>query len=102
MVFVQCRESGEEHLQELYDLQPDGSGRIAWAAVEEAFGAKVEIENTGVPGLLQEGFYKGCTLSTFAAGVYLPVVVYKARGATHSLCARLQPCDDKVSSGTTT
>ena len=72
----------EEHKQKLYDPQPDGSGRLDWAAVKEAFGADlVEIEDAGTPSLLKDGDWKGYTIDTFKSGINILVAVSrKAQG----------------------
>lgn len=38
VMILRWEEAGAEHLQELYDIQPHGSGRLNWAAVKKAFG----------------------------------------------------------------
>lgn len=55
-VILRWEEGDVERNQKLYDVQPDGNGRLSWAAVEEAFGADlVEIKGESNPELLQSG-----------------------------------------------
>ncbi|MGH3055578.1 MAG: hypothetical protein ACRDL7_11435 [Gaiellaceae bacterium] len=69
VVFLHWEEEGEQHKQKLYDIQLDGSGRLDWAAVKEAFGVDlVEIEDEGTPSLLKDGQWKGFTIDTFQPG----------------------------------
>ena len=66
---MKSEETGEQHKLKLHDLQPDGTGRLDWAAAKEAFGADLlEIKVEGTPGLLQEGERKGLTRDTYKPG----------------------------------
>ncbi|EIE25669.1 hypothetical protein COCSUDRAFT_60683 [Coccomyxa subellipsoidea C-169] len=76
VVFLKSEETGEQRKLKLHDLQPDGTGRLDWAAAKEAFGADLlEIEDEGTPGLLQEGGRKGLTRDTYKPGENILVIV---------------------------
>ena len=67
VVLLHWKDGDEEHKQELWNIQLDGSGRLKWAAVKEAFGADlVEIEDEGTPALLEDGEQKGFTTQGLA------------------------------------
>lgn len=71
----------EEHVQCLYDVERNGSGRIAWEAAEKAFGADlVEISSLGNPGLFPSGDKQGLTRQTFFPNQQVDVVVHKKPG----------------------
>lgn len=71
----------EERVQCLYDVKRDGSGRIAWEATKEAFGADlVEISSLGNPGLFPSGDKQGLTRQTFFPNQQVEVVVHKKAG----------------------
>ena len=76
VVNLRWEEGGEQHKQEVWNILPDGSGRLDWAAVKEAFGADlVEIEDRGTPALLKDGEWKGFTMGTFQPGSTILVTV---------------------------
>ena len=82
VVLLHWKDGDEEHKQELWNIQLDGSGRLKWAAVKKAFGADlVEIEDEGTPALLEDGEWKGFTIDTFQPGSTILVTVSrKAQG----------------------
>ena len=82
VVNLRWEDGDEEHKQELWNIQLDGSGRLKWAAVKKAFGADlVEIEDEGTPALLEDGEWKGFTIDTFQPGSTILVTVSrKAQG----------------------
>ena len=86
VVLLHWKDGDEEHKQELWNIQLDGSGRLKWAAVEKAFGADlVEIEDEGTPALLQEGDRKGLTRATFQPDTTILVTVSrKAQGESRA------------------
>ena len=76
VVILRWEEGGEQEEQELYDIQPDGSGRLDWAAVKETFNADtVKITGRGSPSVLKDGEWKGFTLRTFQPGSTIMVAV---------------------------
>ena len=76
VVLLHWKDGDEEHKQELWNIQLDGSGRLKWAAVKEAFGADlVEIEDRGTPVLIEDGQWKGFTMGTFQPGSTILVTV---------------------------
>ena len=83
MVTLRWEEAGEESLQELLDVQPDGSGRLDWVAVKESFCADVVKIDGASPSVFQhEGASKGLTRHFFQSGSTVFVAVTrKAPGA---------------------
>ena len=84
MVTLRWEETGEESPQELLDIQPDGRGRLDWAAVKESFCADVVILAGGAspPVFNQEDASKGLTRKLFQPGSTIFVAVTrKASGA---------------------
>ena len=76
VVNLRWEEGGKQHKQEVWNVQPDGSGRLDWAAVENTFDADlVEIKNRGIPALLKDGEWKGFTMGTFKPGSTILVTV---------------------------
>ena len=76
VVLLHWKDGDEEHKQELWNIQLDGSGRLKWAAVKKAFGVDlVEIEDEGTPALLEDGEWKGFTIDTFQPGSTILVTV---------------------------
>ena len=71
-------------LQSVYDIQPDGSGRLDWIAVTTSFLADVvEIVGKGMPAVFnEETESKGITRDLFHPGSTVLVAVRrKAPGA---------------------
>ena len=61
---------------QLYDVQPDGSGRLDWAAVKKAFLADVvEIKGRGPPGVFPSGDKEGLTRDLFKPDSIVTVIV---------------------------
>ena len=92
-------ESGEEHLQRLYDIQPDGTGRLDWTAVRHAFQADlVEITGEGTPSLLRRGAFEGFTLATYTPGSVISIQFQRREGRKHAVpktgSARLKHYND--------
>ena len=89
MVTLRWEETGEESLPKLHDIQPDGSGRLDWAAVKKDFCADVVKVEGATPSTIQEGALKGLTRDFFQAGsTVLVAVTCKAPGAMpHSAAA---------------
>jgi hypothetical protein len=57
-------DTGESHMQHLFDIQPDCAGGVCWPAVKKAFGADlVEIVGMGTPPVLLEGPHGGFTIA---------------------------------------
>ena len=86
---LRWEETGEESLQELLDIQPDGSGRLDWVAVKKSFCADVVRVDGATPSTLQEGVLAGLTRDFFQQGsTVLVAVMRKAPGAIpHSAAA---------------
>ena len=81
MVTLLCKEKGQQEKLQVYDIQPDGSGRLDWAAVKEAFDADtVKIQGRGPPGLFRSGDKEGLTRDIFQPGSVLPVTVSRKQG----------------------
>ena len=91
MVTLRWEETGEESLQELLDIQPDGSGRLDWVAVEKEFCADVvKIAGGATPTVFnQEDASKGLTRTLFQPGSTVFIdVTRKAQGTIpHSAAA---------------
>ena len=78
-------EEGQQEKLQLYDVQPDGSGRLDWAAAEKAFDADtVKIEGRGLPGVFPSGERQGLTRDIFQPGSVLPVTVTPKQGKTQA------------------
>ena len=90
---MRWEKEGEESLPKLHDIQPDGSGRLDWAAVEKDFCADVVKVEGATPSTFQEGALKGLTRDFFQPGSTVFVAVTrKAQGAIpHSAAAYLSP-----------
>ncbi|CAK0772165.1 hypothetical protein CVIRNUC_003935 [Coccomyxa viridis] len=81
VVTLRWEETGEESLPKLHDIQPDGSGRLDWAAVKKDFCADVVKVEGATPSTIQEGALKGLTRDFFQAGsTVLVAVTCKAPG----------------------
>ena len=77
-------EEQQEKLQ-LYDIQPDGSGRLDWAAAEEVFDAKImKLKGRGPPGVFPSGELEGLTRDIFQPGSVLQVTVTRKQGKTQA------------------
>ena len=89
VVTLHWEETGEESLPKLHDIQPDGSGRLDWAAVKEDFCADVVKVGGATPSTFQEGALKGLTREVFQPGSTVMVdVTRKAQGTIpHSAAA---------------
>ena len=84
VVVLHWEEAEEQHTQTLYDIQADGSGRLDWAAVKEAFIAVVvEIKDGGTPGLFPSGNMQGLTRATFQPGSTILVTVSRKAQDEH-------------------
>ena len=90
VVTLRWEEAGEEMPHILHDIQPDGSGRLDWAAVEESFCADVvNIVGASTPSVFRNGASQGLTRLLFKPGGTIRVIVMrKAPGAVlHSAAA---------------
>ena len=77
-------EEQQEKLQ-LYDIQPDGSGRLDWAAAEEVFDAKImRLKGRGTPVVFPSGELEGLTRDIFQPGSVLQVTVTRKQGKTQA------------------
>ncbi|CAK0732011.1 hypothetical protein CVIRNUC_000073 [Coccomyxa viridis] len=85
VVTLRCKEKGQQEKLQLYDIQPDGSGRLDWAAAEKAFDADtVKIEGRGPPGVFPSGEREGLTRDIFHPGSVLQVTVTRKQGTSAS------------------
>ena len=91
---MKSEETGEQHKLKLYDFQPDGTGRLDWAAAKKAFGADLlEIKDEGTPGLLQEVGRIGLTIDTYKPEENILVIVgRRAQGMNGTPHADLCRC----------
>ena len=69
-------EAEQNEMLQLYDVQPDGSGRLDWAAAKEAFMADVvKIKDRGPPGVFPNGDKVGLTRDLFQPNSVITVIV---------------------------
>ena len=80
-------EAERNEVLQLYDVQPDGSRRLDWAAAKEAFMADVvKIKDRGQPGVFPSGDKIGLTRDLFQPdSVITVIVVLRSQGKMRAM-----------------